>query len=75
MCAGLFVVVSWISFVVPPDVIPGRKCFSIINIICIIIIFTIAINIIISVIIQNYFANDNGSWVKVSNRLMLDFEK
>ena len=23
-CAGLFVVVSWISFVVPPDVIPGR---------------------------------------------------
>ena len=22
--AGLFVVVSWISFVVPPDVIPGR---------------------------------------------------
>ena len=24
LVAGLFVVVSWISFVVPPDVIPGR---------------------------------------------------
>lgn len=27
--AGLFVVVSWISFVVPPDVIPGRMALLI----------------------------------------------
>jgi hypothetical protein len=26
---GLFVVVSWISFVVPPDVIPGRMALLI----------------------------------------------
>ena len=28
-CLGLFVVVSWISFVVPPDVIPGRMALLI----------------------------------------------
>ena len=28
-CSGLFVVVSWISFVVPPDVIPGRMALLI----------------------------------------------
>ena len=27
--SGLFVVVSWISFVVPPDVIPGRMALLI----------------------------------------------
>ena len=29
-CSGLFVVVSWISFVVPPEVIPGRMVKKII---------------------------------------------
>ena len=29
LLTGLFVVVSWISFVVPPDVIPGRMALLI----------------------------------------------
>ena len=29
LSSGLFVVVSWISFVVPPDVIPGRMALLI----------------------------------------------
>ena len=37
-CSGLFVVVSWISFVVPPEVIPGRMAL-------LVTIFLVLVNI------------------------------
>ena len=45
-CSGLFVVVSWISFVVPPDVIPGRMALLITLFLVLVNIFnTITTNI------------------------------
>ena len=50
---GLFVVVSWISFVVPPDVIPGRMAL-------LITLFLVLVNIFNSVTTNTPKAEGNN---------------
>lgn len=51
--SGLFVVVSWISFVVPPDVIPGRMAL-------LITLFLVLVNIFNSVTTNTPKAEGNS---------------